>query len=145
MKTLLLVEDSEDDIFLMKRAFDRANFPCSVQIVDDGDKAIDYLSGSGIYADRFTYPLPALLLLDIKLPRRNGLEILQWIRSQPSLKGLPVVMLTNSNEPEDIDHAYALGANSYLVKPINYEQLEQTLPRLMEYWLTANVSPYSYT
>src|SRR5215218_1570786 len=105
MKTLLLVEDSEDDVFLMKRAFDRANLSCAIQIVKDGDKAVDYLCGSGMYTDRFIYPLPTLVLLDIKLPHRSGLEILQWIRSQPNLKSLPVVMLTNSNEPEDIEHA----------------------------------------
>jgi CheY-like chemotaxis protein len=145
MKTLLLVEDAEDDVFLMKRAFQRANLPCVVLIVEDGDKAIDYLSGTGPFSDRCAHPLPALVLLDIKLPRRSGLEVLKWIRSQPGLKGLPVVMLTNSNEPEDVENAYRLGANSYLVKPINYEELENILPRMMEYWLNVNVSPYSYT
>jgi CheY-like chemotaxis protein len=145
MKTLLLVEDSDDDVFLMKRAFDRANLRCSVQLANDGDKAIEYLAGHGVYADRQAFPVPALVLLDIKLPRCNGLEVLEWVRSQPEFMCLPVVMLTNSNEPEDVERAYRLGANSYLVKPIYYEQLEHTLPRLLEYWLTANVSPYSHT
>jgi CheY-like chemotaxis protein len=145
MKTLLLVEDSEDDVFLMKRSFTRADIHFDLQVVQDGDQAVEYLSGKGIFADRATYPLPTLVLLDVKLPRRNGQEVLSWIRSQPQLKGLPVVMLTSSSEPEDVDRAYRNGANSYLVKPINYEQLDKMLPLLMEYWLSANVSPYIYT
>lgn len=143
MKTLLLVEDSDDDLFLMKRSFERAEVPFNLQIVKDGDQAVDYLSGVEAYADRFTYPLPSLVLLDVKLPRRNGFEVLQWIRSQPDFTCLPVVMLTNSDEPIDIQKAYRIGANSYLVKPLNYEQLEKTLPLLMDYWMTANVSPFS--
>jgi CheY-like chemotaxis protein len=145
MKTLLLVEDSEDDIFLIKRSFTRADIHFDLQVVQDGDEAVEYLSGEGDFADRTKYPLPTLVLLDVKLPCRSGLEVLSWIRSQPQLKGLPVVMLTSSAEPEDIDRAYRNGANSYLVKPINYEQLDKMLPLLMEYWLSANVSPYIYT
>lgn len=142
-KTLLLVEDSDDDLFLMKRSLERAEAHFNLQIVKDGDAAVDYLSGTGVYADRFTHPLPCLVLLDVKLPQLNGFEVLKWIRTQPDLACLPVVMLTNSDEPIDIQRAYRTGANSYLVKPLNYEQLEKTLPLLMDYWMTANVSPFS--
>jgi len=145
MKTLLLVEDSEDDVILMKRSFARADIHFDLHVVQDGDQAVEYLSGKGAFADRTKNPLPTLVLLDVKLPRRNGLEVLSWIRSQPHLRGLPVVMLTSSSEPEDIDRAYGSGANSYLVKPINFEQLDKMLPLLMQYWLSANVSPYIYT
>ncbi|MDB6112461.1 MAG: response regulator [Pedosphaera sp.] len=134
MKKMLLVEDESDDAFLVKRAFERANIPCAVQIVTDGDKAVEYLSDT----DRIHHPLPDLILLDIKLPRRNGIEVLHWIRSQPHLDCLPVVMLTNSDEPQFIGRAYREGANSYLVKPIKFQELEQMLPVLVNYWLKVN-------
>ncbi|MDB6112273.1 MAG: response regulator [Pedosphaera sp.] len=130
----MLVEDESDDAFLVKRVFERASIPCAVQIITDGDKAVEYLSDT----DRIKHPLPDLILLDIKLPRRNGIEVLHWIRSQPQLDCLPVVMLTNSDEPQFIGRAYREGANSYLVKPIKFQELEQMLPVLVNYWLKVN-------
>jgi CheY-like chemotaxis protein len=136
MKRLLLVEDESDDAFLVKRAFERAKIPCTVEVLTDGDKAVNYLSDG----DRGRRPLPDLILLDIKLPRRSGLEVLQWIRSHPELDRLPVVMLTNSDEPQSIGTAYHEGANSYLVKPIKYHELEHMLPVMMDYWLMVNTA-----
>src|SRR5689334_9053871 len=100
MKTVLLVEDNSDDALLMKMACQRSGIPHNLQIVTDGKAAIEYLSGKGVYADRVTYPLPQLIFLDIKLPFRSGHEILEWIRNEPGLKHLPVVMLTSSEEPD---------------------------------------------
>lgn len=133
---MLLVEDESDDAFLVKRAVERAKIPCTVQVVTDGDKAVEYLSDD----DPIQHPLPDLILLDIKLPRRDGIEVLHWIRAQPNLDRLPVVMLTNSDEPQSIGIAYHEGANSYLVKPIQYQELEHMLPVLMDYWLMVNTA-----
>src|ERR1700753_1296988 len=116
MKTVLLVEDNEDDIFFMKMACQRTGIPHNLQVVEDGDAAVDYLAGKGIYADRTKYPAPDMVFLDIKLPKRNGHEVLEWIRSQPNLKALPVVMVTSSLVNSDVSRAYELGVTSYLRK-----------------------------
>src|ERR1700728_5476953 len=113
MKTVLLVEDSENDMFLMKMACQRTGIPHSLQIVNDGDEAIKYLMGKDGYSDRLSHPLPDLIFLDIKMPKRDGHEVLAWIRAQPAFRILPVVMLTGSTQREDIDRAYKLGVTSY--------------------------------
>jgi CheY-like chemotaxis protein len=138
MKTLLLAEDRPEDVFIMMRALQRAKFACHLQVVPDGSKIIDYLSGEGQYFDRNIFPFPDLVLLDINMPRRTGHEVLEWIRARPGFNQLPVVMLTGSSEPADLERAYSAGANSYLVKPILYLEFERMLPCLLEYWLHLN-------
>lgn len=136
--TILLVEDDANDFFLIQRAFRKANLANPLQVVGDGEEAVSYLLGEGHYADRSKYPLPVLLLLDLKLPRRSGLEVLSWLREQPVLKRLPVVVLTSSKEPADINRAYDLGANSYLVKPLGFDALLDMVESLNLYWLVLN-------
>ena len=140
--TILLVEDDPNDILLTQRAFSKANLKkASLQVITDGDSALAYLSGEGEYSDRDRYPLPIVMLLDLKLPRRSGHEILAWLRPQPELKRLPVVVLTSSNHRSDVDQAYDLGANSYLVKPIGLTALVEVVQTLNLYWLLLNEKP----
>lgn len=138
---ILLVEDNPDDAMLIERAIRKANLAAPLYKVEDGQAAVDYLSGTGVYADRTQHPLPTLILLDIKLPKRSGLEVLQWIRSVPQLARLVVVMLTSSREHKDIDQAYAHSANSYLVKPIGPTQMLDLVKTLGLYWLSYNEPP----
>jgi CheY-like chemotaxis protein len=138
LRTALLVEDEPDDVLLARRAWAIGEIPASLQVVQDGDAALDYLAGVGPYEDRCTYPSPQYVLLDLKLPRRSGLEVLQWARAQPALRRLPVVMLTSSYQPQDIDRAYALGANSYLVKPVGFQELLDLLRNVDLYWGALN-------
>ena len=145
LNTLLMVDDWEDDILLTKRALVRAGVRCRMVSCQSGENALEYLSGTGLYRDRRVHPLPELILLDIKLPGLDGFEVLKWLRSQAFLKTLPVVMLTHSDEPKDVARAYHAGANSYLVKPINFEQLERNLPQLVDYWLNINTAPSRLT
>jgi CheY-like chemotaxis protein len=140
--TVLLVEDSTADILLMQRVFRQENLSkIALQIVRDGDAAVSYLSGEGEYADRERYPLPMLILLDLKLPRRSGHEILAWLRQQPELKRLPVVILTSSRETLDINQAYDSGVNSYLVKPTGLTALLEMMKSVNLYWLLTNEQP----
>ena len=139
--TVLLAEDNSTDALMVQRAFKKANLLNPVQVVDDGDKAVAYLAGDGPYADREKYPLPVLLLLDLKLPRRSGLEVLEWLKQQPAIKRLPVVVLTSSKENADINRAYDLGANSYLVKPLDFDPLLELVKTLGLYWVVMNEKP----
>lgn len=138
---VLLVEDDPNDVLLMQRAFRRAKVTNPVQVVGDGEDAVLYLSGQGPYRDRTRYPLPALILLDLKLPRKSGLEVLEWLRQQAGLKRLPVVVLTSSKESTDISRAYDLGVNSYLVKPVSFDTLLDMVETLNVYWLLLNEKP----
>jgi CheY-like chemotaxis protein len=122
-RNILLVEDNEDDVFLMRRTLRAVDQPVNLQVVTDGQRAMDYLSGDGAYADRQLYPVPCLVLMDLKLPFVDGFEVIAWMRQQPSLKDIPVVVLTSSAETRDQNRAYALGAKSYLVKPPAAETL----------------------
>jgi CheY-like chemotaxis protein len=137
---ILLVEDNPDDVLLARRAVKKAALPVSMQVAGDGDEAVAYLGGQGQFGDRGRHPLPALVLLDLKLPKRSGLEVLRWIRSQPELATTPVVVLTSSSEDEDIQKAYALGANSYLQKPVAFNGLVQLLGVLELYWFRNNLT-----
>ena len=139
--TILLVEDDPNDVFLIQRAFSKANLANPIQVMKDGEAAVQYLSGQEPYADRDRYPLPILMLLDLKLPRRSGLEVLEWLKQQPKLKRLPVVVLTSSREHIDLNRAYDLGANSYLVKPVAFDSLLNMVQTLNQYWLIINESP----
>lgn len=131
---ILHVEDSPDDVVLVALAFRKAGLPVQIDVAPDGDQAIAALQSGAS-------PLPACVLLDIKLPTKTGLEVLSWIRSQPGLKRLPVLMLTSSQLPKDINAAYDLGANSYLVKPPSLELLVSLAQTITHYWLEINVAP----
>ena len=137
-RSILLVEDNEDDVFLMKRALKGARIANPLHHVEDGQQAVDYLSGNGPFADREKYPFPAVVFLDLKLPLKGGLEVLEWIRTQPHLENLVVLVLTSSNEPSDLKRAYGLGANSYLVKPPTAAQLLELAKAFKWYWLEFN-------
>ena len=138
---VLLVEDDPNDVLLIQRAFTKANLQVPMQVVDNGEAAVSYLSGAGDYGDRDQHPLPILILLDLKLPCRSGHEGLAWLRQQPGLKRLPVVVLTSSQEMGDIDRAYDLGANSYLVKPVAFNALIEIVKTLDLYWMSLNQAP----
>ncbi len=140
-QVILVVEDDPNDVLLIQRAFGKARILNPVRTVSHGDEAVAYLSGAGAFADREAYPFPVLVLLDLKLPRRSGLEVLGWIRSQPGLKRLPIVVLTSSKESIDINRAYDLGANSYLVKPVGFDSLLELVKSLEVYWMMLNQHP----
>jgi CheY-like chemotaxis protein len=144
-RCILLVEDDADDALLIQRAFQRAGLKGSLKIVRDGEQAIDYLRGGGSYADRSKYPPPFLILLDLKMPGTDGFEVLSWLRSDPALKLLLVVVLTSSNLQADVDRAYDLGANSYLVKPVEFEEMVQMIRRFEIYWTELNRVPTTPT
>jgi CheY-like chemotaxis protein len=137
-RAILLVEDNEDDVFLMKRALTKAAVINPLYVAEDGQAALDYLEGVGEFGDRSRFPLPAIVLLDLKLPLKSGHEVLAWIRQQEKFKSLVVVVLTSSAEPGDLTKSYELGANSYLVKPPAPAQLEDLVKALKCYWLECN-------
>lgn len=139
--TILLAEDGHHDVLLLRRAFRKAELELPLQVVMDGDEAVAYLEGRPPYGDRERYPLPVLLLLDLKLPRRSGLEVLAWLRAEPGLRRLPVVVLTSSREDADVNRAYDLGVNSYLVKPVDFDGLLRLVRSLGLYWATLNERP----
>ena len=134
---VLIVDDSENDILLMRTVFGRAGFVQPLRFARDGEHAIAYLRGDGPYRDRKQYPLPTVVLLDLNMPRKNGFEVLEWIRQQPLLKRLRVYILSASSRSEDIERTYDLGANSYLVKPGNLDGLMQ-LAKCLFAWLKLN-------
>ena len=131
---ILLVEDRDDDVVLLRRSFQKAGIANPVQVVMDGEEAIAYLSGTGKYTAREEYPLPGLVLLDLKLPKLDGFEVLRWIRTQPALCGLRVVVLSSSENIRDVNLAYALGANSFLVKPTDLKEYVELSNFLNDYW-----------
>ena len=137
-RALLLVEDNEDDVFLMRRALKGSHVVNPLHVVEDGQAAVDYLAGTGKYADRDSYPLPAVVFLDLKLPYISGHDVLAWIRRQKELDSLIVIVLTSSNEASDLSRCYALGANSYLVRPPTPDQLEDLAKSFKWYWLEYN-------
>ena len=122
---ILLVEDNEDDVFLMERALEKASIERPMHVAKDGRQALEYLQAVGQYADRNSFPLPSLIFLDLKLPFVQGFQVLEWINQQPSLKQIPVVILTSSSEQSDRDMAQALGAQSFLVKPPTADMLRR--------------------
>ena len=135
---ILLVEDDPDDIELIEYAFGKAGITNTLAVVTDGDAAVSYVDGLGAYADRRLHPLPSLFLLDLKLPKRSGFEVLERIRGTEATRRTPVVVLTSSNQEPDIRQAYDLGANSYLVKPVGHDALLAMVRSLEAYWLKLN-------
>ena len=138
---ILLVEDDPNDVILIKRAFYKANIVNPIRVVENGEEAIVYLTGDGKYITRDQYPLPMLMLLDLRLPRKSGFEVLAWVRQQPGLKRLPIVVLTSLQRTEDINRAYDLGANSYLIKPTSFKKLLSVIKNINTYWLIQNKRP----
>ena len=130
----LLAEDDDNDVYFLQRAFEQALIPHPLRRVADGEEAIDYLRGEGKYADRDAFPLPTMLMLDLKMPRRNGFEVIEWVRSQPRLRRLPIIVLSSSRAEPDIARAYDLGANTYLVKPVKFDHLVELVSSINSYW-----------
>jgi CheY-like chemotaxis protein len=133
---ILHVEDNPDDVMLMNLAFSRAGIAAKLHVVNDGDEAIAALKSGAVEGGP-----PVCVLLDVKLPRVSGLEVLAWIRNQPNLKRLPVILLTSSSQTTDINRAYDLGANSFLVKPPDLDALTQLVKTVAHYWVQTNVRP----
>ena len=140
-KEILLVEDNPDDVELTRIAFDEADSPHRLSVVTDGAEALDFLLARGRHAARDGSALPALVLLDLNLPKLDGREVLQAIRQHPATRSLPVVMLTTSAEPGDVDALYALGANSYIQKPVEFERFVEVVRHVGLYWLGLNQAP----
>lgn len=138
--SVLLVEDDPNDVFFFRRAMNKAGINNRVQVARDGQEAIDYLNGANGFADRAAFPLPDLILLDLKLPFVMGLDVLKWIRQQSDLPAI-VVILSSSQESPDIAAAYRLGANGYLVKPADLSQLDATVRAINDYWFKQNIPP----
>ncbi len=138
---ILLVEDSRMDVELTLDAFREARLVNTVHVAPNGQAALDYLFGRGSYADRNAYPMPNLVLLDLKLPGIDGFQVLRTIKETPLLKRLPVVILTSSKEEGDRALSYDIGANSYLVKPVSFEGFLSVVREIEGYWLSLNVGP----
>jgi len=136
--SILQVEDDANDVFLLQRAFTKAGITNPVQVVTDGQMAIDYLAGQGRFANRMVYPLPGLVLLDLKLPQKSGREVLQWIRAQPAFRRMVIIVFTTAQYAGDVGLAYDLGVNSFLVKPADFSQYLRIALLLKDWWLHFN-------
>jgi len=144
MKPILQVDDDPNDIFLFQHAMKKMGVMNPIQVATDGQQAIDYLRGTGKFADREKFPLPCLVLLDLKLPYVMGLEVLRGIRAQPG-RALTVIILTASAENADIEAAYELGANAFLTKPTEANKLREMVKAIKDFWLTHNTLPREST
>ena len=144
LQPVLYAEDDENDMFFMERAFEKLNLANPLRIVPDGRQAIAYLSGSAPFSDRAENPLPCLILLDLSMPGKGGLDVLQWVRSQPRFSEIPVVVLTSSNQESDVHRAGLLGASAYLIKPGEPDELLEMVKQLHQYWLVENHRPTAF-
>ena len=140
-KAILLVEDNPDDVELTLRALKQYNIRNEITVVRDGAEALDYLFATGAYADRDTTTMPAVVILDLKLPKIDGLEVLRRLRADERTKFVPVVVLTSSKEEQDMVNSYKLGANSYVRKPVDFTQFSEAVRQLRLYWLLLNEPP----
>jgi CheY-like chemotaxis protein len=138
---ILLVEDRADDVLIILRSFDKAGIKTPIRVVSDGEEAITYLSGSGKYSNRQEHPLPELILLDLKMPKVDGFEVLKWIRTHPEVSRLRVVVLTSSDDIRDVNLAYKLGANSFLVKPMDFNHYVQMGNFIADNWFLWGEQP----
>jgi CheY-like chemotaxis protein len=141
LRPIMLIEDEHTDSLLIRRAFEKAGIQNPIQYVSNGDDALARLEGIGEYENRTQYPLPAFILLDLKLPGMQGLPLLRWIRSKRALRLSPVVVLTNSADAADVKAAYEAGANSYLLKPADREEINRVIEVIQHYWLEHNLAP----
>ena len=131
---ILLVEDDPNDVWLVKHAFQSTNISNPLRIVNDGQEAVDYLRGAGPFGDRSAFPLPKLVLLDLKMPRLNGFDVITWMRKHFPWKLTPIIVLSSSALPQDVNRAYELGANAYMVKPADYRALERLFRTIADFW-----------
>jgi CheY-like chemotaxis protein len=138
---ILLADDSEEDVLLIRRAFEKAGINNPLHIVRDGDEAIAYLGGHGKYSDRKVHPFPALLLLDLAMPGTDGFEVLRWVRANHAMEALRILVLTSSDRIWDVNQAYRLGANSFMVKPVEFQDLVMLSKSLHDYWLIKTKAP----
>jgi CheY-like chemotaxis protein len=138
---VLLVEDNPDDIELTKRAFQKNNISINLVITHDGIETLDYLFGRGKYKGRDTNDIPKFILLDLKMPKINGLEVLKQLRENDTTKYIPIIILTSSQDKKDIINGYELGANSYIIKPIDFVKFHQVVQQIASYWLVLNEQP----
>ena len=132
---ILVAEDDPTDAYFFQRAFKRAGLPVTLHFVRDGQEVLDYLQGEGQFTDRTAHPLPQLVLLDLKMPRLDGFDVLEWVRKQPAFNTLQLVIFSSSEEPKHINRAYGLGANWYLVKPHSMDELTALVGRFKKHWL----------
>jgi CheY-like chemotaxis protein len=139
-RAILLVDDDENDVLIMTMALQKVGLTCSLCVARDGREAQDYLSGTGKFADRHAYPLPYLILMDLKLPRMMGLEVLKWLRERPAFDSTIVLVLSSSPMPDDIQRAYHLRANGYLVKPSGLDKLQLMAQAIKDFWYAQNQS-----
>jgi CheY-like chemotaxis protein len=137
-QTVLLVEDNDDDVKLIQRAFKKTHLPQRVEVARDGGEALNYLTGAPPYDDRDHFPLPALVILDLKMPRVDGFDVLAAVKGTFGLRRIPVIVLTSSSELSDIHRSYDLGANSYLVKPVAFGRFAEVVSEIESYWLGFN-------
>ena len=138
---IVFIEDSPEDADLAMRSFEKYNFANEIKLIDDGQSALDYLLGKDSIFHDGSAPVPKLILLDLKLPKVGGLEILEQVKANDTLKNIPIVVMTSSSEDTDIKRAYALGANSYIVKPLNFTNFAESIRQLGMYWLVLNQPP----
>jgi CheY-like chemotaxis protein len=143
--SVLFVDDDENDIFFLKRAFKDAGISNPLIVAHDGQEAIDYLSGLGAFSDRREYPLPCFLILDLKMPRKTGMDVLQWLRAEPVFRCLPVMILSSSAHRYDVERAYRLGANSFVVKPASVDKRTELARHIKGFWLNFNQPPLMCT
>lgn len=133
--TILIVDDDENDIFFVKRAFTEINVHCTFHMLKNGQECVDYLDGAGEYTDREKFPMPIMILMDLKMPIMDGFQVLAWLRSRPGIKVIPTIVFSSSDLPNDITRAYELGANSFMTKSVTYDGLLLKLQTLSQYWL----------
>lgn len=141
---ILLVDDNRMDVELALDAFRETHLANRIEVASGGRQALDYLFGEGDYGDRKRYPLPDLILLDLKMPGIDGFEVLRRIKVMPQIKRIPVIVLTSSREEGDRALSYDIGANSYLIKPISFAGFVAVIGKIEDYWLTLNTAPPSY-
>jgi CheY-like chemotaxis protein len=141
---ILVAEDDDDYVVLIKQVFARENIPSPIHVVWNGEEAIAYLKGEGKYSNREEFPLPDIFLLDLKMPRVGGLEVLKWVRQQPGLATLRILVLTSSDRIRDVNEAYQLGANSFLVKPMDFHDFGHLSQLITDFWLKASRAPETF-
>jgi CheY-like chemotaxis protein len=134
---VLIAEDDLNDQFLIRRAIMKTDAKVTMHIVSDGEEALDYLSGKGKYADRQAYPFPSCVITDIKMPRRSGFDVLEWLFLHPECKVIPVMVLSSSTRSDDVLKAYQLGANAYFAKPSDFENMVKLFQLIVEFWRAA--------
>jgi CheY-like chemotaxis protein len=138
---ILLIDDDDHDIFFVQKAMERAGKGDTVHAVHDGEEAIRYLRGEGKYADRIKFPLPNVILTDLKMPRMDGFEFLRWVRSHPECSIIPTIVYSSSGHEKDVKEAYRLGTNAYMVKPTDLNEMVETLRTMYDYWSRCECAP----